>query len=250
VAADGSGLRLVHHSDAAILIPDWSPDGQTLVYEDHQDADGEVYAVALDGSNERNLTRNSGVRDALGGPTVAPDGSIIYAAAANQSAAFITVIRERLGVAALLIQGMLIAVGAALLFIRGSVPFGALAVMIGVATAVALAWFGAWAFLPLAIGSGLVADLANRLTPRTRLGWAVTLGTLTGGFALAYFLTIAVTVVVAWPAGWWSASPAEVPNIGYPEAVILLAVGGAAAIGLLVGFVSGGSSPRDVLDGN
>lgn len=230
VAADGSGLRLVHRSDAAILIPDWSPDGKTLIYESHQDGDGEVYSVSLDGTNERNLTRNPGGQDAMGGPTVAPDGRIIYAAAANQSTAFNAVVRERLGVASLIVQSLLLAIGAALLFIRGGVPFGALTLMTGVAASVALGWHGAWVFLPLALLAGLLADLVRWLAPDSRFGRAAAVGSLTGLFVVGYFATVASTTEF---------------GVGYTPSVILLAFGAAAGIGALVGFVSAMSVPRD-----
>jgi TolB protein len=51
--------------------PTWSPDGQWLAFESSQDGDGEVYIVAADGSNLKQLTHNS-LYD--GAPAWSPDG--------------------------------------------------------------------------------------------------------------------------------------------------------------------------------
>ena len=231
VASDGSGLRLVHHSDTATLIPDWSPDGQTLVYEDHQNADGEVYAVAIDGSNERNLTRNPGAEDGMGGPTVAHDGQVIYATAGHQSVASNAVVRGRLGTAALLIQAIILAVGAALLPRRRRVPVGAITLMVGIAALIALGRYGAWPFLPAALLAGLVADGVLRFLHPRRAAPAMAVGTLSGLWVVGYFATVALL-----PAG-----PGGVAGVGFPPDVLLTTVLAATGVGLLVGHVSTGA---------
>ena len=88
----------------------------------------------------------------MGGPTVARDGQIIYAAAAYQSAAVSPFFRERLGLAALVVQSVLLALGAALLFVGNAVRPGSLTVLVGAAAVVALGLgqSAAWAFLPAA----------------------------------------------------------------------------------------------------
>jgi Tol biopolymer transport system component len=231
VDADGSGLRLVHGSDAATLIPDWSPDGRTLIYEDHQDPGGEVYSVSIDGTNEQNLTRNPGVRDAMGGPTVAPDGRIIYAAAGYLDSAFNAVVRERLGVAALTAQSLLLALGAALLVRRGAAPFGVLTLMTGVAAGVALGWHGAWVFLPAAVLAGFAADVVRRLMPDRPWARVVAIGTLTGGFTLGYFATVALATEF---------------GMGFGPTLILAGLGAATAVGVLIGSVAAMSAAGEV----
>jgi Tol biopolymer transport system component len=244
VASDGSGMRLIHHVDAPTLIPDWSPDGRNLVYESHQNLDGEIYAISVDGTNERNLTRNPGAEDGQGGPTVTRDGQIIYAATGYESATFNRVIRERLGMAALIIQSVLLAGGAALLFMRGWAPFGALTLMVAVASAVALGWWGVWPFMPAAIAAGFGADVvwwAFRRHLSSRMARAATGGVLTGAYAAGYLTTVGSTLFVTWPADWWPGGPGETAGIGYSAQVILLTVALTAGIGLLFGFVSAGS---------
>jgi hypothetical protein len=248
VAPDGSGRRLVHRAAGAILLPDWSPDGQTLVYESHQDGDdqGEVYSVALDGSQEQNLTRNPSSRDAMGGPTVARDGQIIYAAAGNQSAADSPFVRERLGLAALVVQSVLLALGAALLFVGNAVRPGSLTVLVGAAAVVALALgeSAAWAFLPAALLAGVAADiawLALRTRTPARMARAAAVGVLTGVYVAGHLATVASYGLLQWPAGWLDGEPWYLSGVGYPPEFNALLVLVATGIGVVIGLVTGPS---------
>lgn len=241
VAPDGSGLRLVHRTDGAIVLPDWSPDGQTLVYESHEFADGEIFSVSVDGTDERNLTRSAWMQDGLGGPTVAPDAQIIYAAMGNQSAGFSPFIRERLGVAALVSQSLLLALGAALLFVGRSLRFGSLTVLVGVAAVVALARWEAWAFLPAALLAGAAADVAWRaLQPRTprRAARAITICVLSGAYAAGHIATVALSGLVQWPAGWWPGEPWDISGLGYPPETVAFLLLTTAGIGFVSGWIT------------
>ena len=244
VDRDGGNRRLVREFAGAVLLPDWSPDGMTLVFESHQSGDGEIGSVSIDGADERNLTRSPGVNDGMGGPTVAGDGSIIYAAAVPQLAAFIAVIRERLGFAALVTQSVLLALGGALLLARHRLPFGAITLSGGLAAAIPLGWWGAWAFLPAAMGAALLADLVRwalrrRAGPRVR--GAAVLATLTGLSAVGYLATVASTTVIEWPADWWSGESWDAPGIGFPLQTVIAAVLLSAGIGAIIGLVTAGS---------
>ncbi len=61
------------------LNPDWSPDGQRIVYESYQDGQAEIYVMNADGSNVTRLTFNEGDvnTDYDGMPAWSPDGSRI-----------------------------------------------------------------------------------------------------------------------------------------------------------------------------
>ena len=65
VAPDGSGLRLVHRSVGVILLPDWSPDGRTIVYESHLDPDVEGWRRCLC-DDDRESERTGGEDHDLG----------------------------------------------------------------------------------------------------------------------------------------------------------------------------------------
>ncbi|MEO8230148.1 MAG: hypothetical protein ABI628_10360 [Chloroflexota bacterium] len=244
VDRDGGNQRLVREFAGAILIPDWSPDGMTLVFESHQSGDGEIGSVSIDGTDERNLTRSPGINDGMGGPTVARDGSIIYASAVPQLAAFSPVIRERLGLAALVTQSVLLALGAALLLARPRLRFGVIAVFGGVAAAIQLGWWGAWAFLPAAIGAALAADVvrwAMRMRAGSRVRDAAVLATLTGLSAVGYLATVASTTVIEWPADWWSGESWDASGIGFPLQTVIAAMLLSTGIGAIIGLVTAGS---------
>lgn len=53
----------------------WSPDGKTLTYTGDRDGKLDIYTIPVDGGEEVQLTRESGLND---GPEYAPDGSRIY----------------------------------------------------------------------------------------------------------------------------------------------------------------------------
>jgi len=53
--ADGSGQRRLVESG---VQPLWSPDGQWIAFTTARDGNREVYVVAADGSEQRNLSQN------------------------------------------------------------------------------------------------------------------------------------------------------------------------------------------------
>ena len=75
--ADGSGQRLLTESGSFLDgDPQWSPDGQTIVFRTARDGNHEIYAMDADGRNPRNLTIHP-LRDGEGGFLWSPDGSKI-----------------------------------------------------------------------------------------------------------------------------------------------------------------------------
>jgi Tol biopolymer transport system component len=74
MASDGSGLRRVTSDTAGDLGPDFSPDGNELVFTSNRDGNQEVYRIRTDGSHLTRLTTSPG-RDAY--PDWHPDGERI-----------------------------------------------------------------------------------------------------------------------------------------------------------------------------
>jgi hypothetical protein len=184
----------------------------------------------------------------MGGPTVARDGQIIYAAASYQSAAVSPFVRERLGLAALVVQSVFLALGAALLFVGNAVRPGSLTVLVGAATVVALALgeSAAWAFLPAALLAGVAADiawLALRTRTPPRLARATAVGVLTGVYVAGHLATVAWYGITQWPAGWLQGEPWRVSGVGYAPEFVALLVLVATGIGVVIGLVTGASEP-------
>jgi Tol biopolymer transport system component len=68
VRPDGSGRRLLTRSG---LWPNWSPDGQRIVFTSWRDRNWEIYVMNAGGGKHRNLTRNAGPDS---NPVWSPDG--------------------------------------------------------------------------------------------------------------------------------------------------------------------------------
>ena len=73
--ADGSGQTNITNSPSFDAQPDWSPDGDTIIFNTNRDGgDFEIYAMNPDGSGLQRLTNSSGEDS---GPIWSPDGTQI-----------------------------------------------------------------------------------------------------------------------------------------------------------------------------
>ncbi len=75
--ADGSNVQRLTHTpvrEGGSFAPEWSPDGQKIVFDSTRDGNFEVYVIDADGSNVQRLTHNDKV-DAR--PAWSPDGQRI-----------------------------------------------------------------------------------------------------------------------------------------------------------------------------
>jgi Tol biopolymer transport system component len=59
IAADRSGLRQIANDSARDVLPDWSPDGRTLLFTRESDATG-LWTIQADGSGLRQLSAGTG----------------------------------------------------------------------------------------------------------------------------------------------------------------------------------------------
>ena len=82
--ADGSAMRRLtrsqgtHDRQGEEHAPDFSPDGKRIVFVSNRDGNFELYAIGVDGRNERRLTRTRGANE--DNPRFSADGTrILYA---------------------------------------------------------------------------------------------------------------------------------------------------------------------------
>lgn len=73
---DGRQVRTLIQGNSNNSYPNWSPDGESLVFTSDRDGNKEIYLADWDGSNQRRLTTNNVADD---NPSFAPDGKrILY----------------------------------------------------------------------------------------------------------------------------------------------------------------------------
>src|SRR6185436_14885690 len=131
-----------------------------------EDADSEVWSVALDGSDARNLTRSGATIDELWTGGWGPDGTILFGRALPGPADAGFLAREDLGAAAMLLSAGLLAL-VAVAVIQAGWTFGALTLVLSVAITLIVIPGEAWRFLVVGPVAGLAADLAvSRAPPR------------------------------------------------------------------------------------
>ena len=75
--SDGSNVQRITNTpvrDSGSFAPEWSPDGQKIVFDSNRDGNFEVYVIDADGSNVQRLTHND---KADARPAWSPDGQRI-----------------------------------------------------------------------------------------------------------------------------------------------------------------------------
>ena len=74
VAADGTGETLLLEADEVIEAPNWTPDGQHLVFN----AGGELWRIPADGSGPCEKIDTAAIRNLNNDHVLSPDGQTIY----------------------------------------------------------------------------------------------------------------------------------------------------------------------------
>ncbi|HEY7469724.1 MAG TPA: hypothetical protein VIC07_09405 [Acidimicrobiia bacterium] len=177
IEPDGDGLTMLTSDSGNDLAPSWSPKGDLVAFASDRGGEFDVYLMAGDGTDVRNITRHPGADEGWGGTSWSSNLALI---ATNQSGHTPfwgePFAREALGVAALLVQGALIA-GFALLALRhGGLPLGSLTVMVGLSGALMTAISDNYWYIVVALVAGMAGDLVVRLArPSTERSWAIRL---------------------------------------------------------------------------
>jgi hypothetical protein len=219
MAADGTDQAQLTNDPVGALWPAWSPDGARILFTGWSTGEQQIWSMAADGSDLTNLSRSPLSIDASWDGSWGRDGRIVFSRAGPAPANLDPIARQDLGVASLLLSafGLAVIVG---LLLRVRPPFGAVAVALGVSTALLATQSDGWRFIPAAILVGLIVDVVLRFAPgavRVPLGAA--------GVALGLVVAMAGAVAVTSAIGW---SPTLL--VGTSVAVAL----GGWAIGTLI----------------
>jgi dipeptidyl aminopeptidase/acylaminoacyl peptidase len=230
VATDGSQLTRLTHDDVESVTPAWSPDGQSIAYARRGD-DEEIWAMAADGSNPRNLSNSPASNESVWDGAWGRDGRILYTRAGMAPVTTASLVRDDLGSAGMIIAATLLAAVTGLVAMTGP-PFGAFVVTTGLGTLLAASGTGEWRFLLPAIVAGLVVDLVVRFSPRHRTV-AVAAAAAAGTFVLATGVGVAATSGLGWSASLFLGVVCATAALGW-------------ACGSLMAWRRGPARPMDV----
>jgi Tol biopolymer transport system component len=213
VNGDGTGLTRLTHDNADDREAIWSPDGSRIAFESINGSEHQIWSMAADGSDLRDLSRSPGASAGLGGSSGAwgRDGRIVYARWEDPPVISQPLVREDLAAAGMLLEAILVAI-VALMIIRIVPPFGAFAVIMGMAVLLPAASSDQWRFVPAAVAAGLMVDLLVHLAPPRRK--AKVAGAAS---AAAFVLGAGVSVALTTGLGW---TPSLLLGVAFATAVL------------------------------
>jgi hypothetical protein len=218
--ADGTDVRQVTFDRGFNSSPTWAPDGSRIAFTARGPDDyGQIWSVAVDGSDRHNLSRSPSSDDQVWTGGWGPDGRIVFNRALPPPAEATPLARLDLGTAGMLLSiGLIAAVVVMLASTRP--PIGSFTLVLVLATALIAVPNQEWRFVAAGLAAGVAADLAAWLAPE-RLRRRVT-----GAATAAAFVVTAGAVANATTGLEWT-----------PTLVLGVAVAG-AAIGWGVGVVA------------
>ena len=193
----GPPIQLTTDPDAE-FAPAFSSDGSRIAFNTTRDDVWDIWSMNADGTDQVDLTRTVGVEESLtpGGEAWAPDGRIIYQRNEGGSPENDGFVRNALGATWLLLGAVVLAFIVFLVVVAGA-PFGAVTVIMGLATAVVAAGNGEWRFLPAAVFAGLVVDVLIRLASDQRKP-LVGAGATAASLVLSAGVTVGLTTGLGW----------------------------------------------------
>jgi len=74
ISRDGSDAQVIYHTNELIEAPNWTPDGQWLIYN----ADGRLFRISPDGTIGPQRINSAPAEDLNNDHLLSPDGSLIY----------------------------------------------------------------------------------------------------------------------------------------------------------------------------
>jgi len=183
---------------ATDFTPNWSPDGSRIAFLSERGDETDIWSMAVDGSDLQDL---SNTPDAVewftsGGQEWGPDGRILYGLSRDPPPVAHVLVRENLAIMSLLFGAVVLAL-LVLAVVSNGAPFGAVAVILSVASVFASISTGEWRFVLATFVSGLAVDILIRLAPRARKSAAAGAGS-----AAAFVLGAGVTVIATTGMYW------------------------------------------------
>ena len=204
--ADGSDLRQVTRTaSGGSFEPSWSPDGTRLAFAGERGAAHDIYVIGVDGSGETDLTRTPG-RDEWA-VSWGKDGTIAYTAEENLPSDLVPDVREKLGLASVLVQSALITGVLLLALIRGGLPLAAVATILGLNTALMSVLNDEYRLIPAAILAGVASDLVIRkMRPSAERPTALRVVAffIPATYFALYLITLALGRGIGWPIHLWT----------------------------------------------
>jgi Tol biopolymer transport system component len=224
----GEPFRLTSTKEAE-WAPSWSPDGSRIAFLTRRNGPEDIWSMAADGSDWRNLTRTPAEHEGLmpGGGAWGPDGRILFSRANDVPVWASGPVREDLAVAGALLLAIVLAVLVLAAFRVGGAPFGSVGLTLGLSTLVPVIGNGEWRLVPAAVVLGLLVDVLARLAPARRKAPIIGAGAA-AAMILAPGLTVMATSALAWS----------------PTLLIGVTLAAAAMGWALSGVVGGPASPE------
>ncbi len=238
IRADGTDLTMLTSDPGNDLAPSWSSRGDLIAFASDRGGALDLYLMTSDGTGQHNITRHPGADEGWGGTSWSSNLAVI---ATNQSG-FTPFwaepfVRDAMGVAALLIQGTLIA-GFVLLVLRhGPLPLGAITIIVGVSGSLMTLLSDQYWYIGVAFAAGLAGDLVARLAkPEVERPWSIRL--------------VAFLVPALWFAFYLLALAVWGDGIGWSVHMSIGAPLLAGAAGLLLSFLAfPGTTTREAAAG-
>ena len=195
--ADGGVPKQLTDDGAGDWVPAFFPDGSRIAFVSERTGEPEIWSMATDGTDPKNLTNHPQHFDGNWSISWSPDGTTLaYGNASFQDPASSGWVREDFAAAEALVFGLALAVVALLVIALGA-PLGAFAVVLLIIVLASALPVDGWRFLPAAVIGGLVVDgLVRAVRPRWKARVAAAalpaLGTLGIG------LTIGIAGTLSW----------------------------------------------------
>lgn len=200
----------------------WSPDGHAIAFQRWRDGDTDLFVLDLARGTVRDISNSPTTEDTF--PAWSPDGrTVVYTAKPHAQGPPVE-LTQALGVAGIALQSALLLSLVLPLVLRWSLPFGALALIVG-GNGLLLGALGERLALAIAaVAGGVMADLLLRGlrpsvdAPARLAGFACAVPVVLSG---GYFVALRLVDRLAWPIHVWAGAILLASAIGLMVCVLV-----------------------------